>query len=361
LPKEESEKIAMHIKKVNDFIVNISGLTITIGVSFIIAIILIYILSKEPGRTIYYFFIGPFTNRYYFGNMVNAAIPLIFTGLGISLAFKSSVFNLGGEGQVYLGALIATTVCLALPNTNGYFGAFLALVSALLVGALLAGLSGLFKMKWDTNELISSFLVSNAVILIVNYFITGPLDDPNSYLLTTSTIPSQYHFLKILPPSNLNIGIILAILTIFFIYFLMCHSHWGYEMKMCGLNREFSRYGGINVSNYFVLPMFLSGALHGFAGGVSILGTYHTCIKEFSFGMGWNGIAVALIARNNPLGVLPAAIFFAYLNAGAKTAMLHSDVTFEIAAIIQSTVFYLVTAEAIYDIIRYKVKRDKMI
>ena len=351
----------MHIKKVNDFIVNISGLAITIGVSFIIAIILIFILSKEPGRTIYYFFIGPFTNRYYFGNMVNTAIPLIFTGLGISLAFKSSVFNLGGEGQVYSGALIATIVCLALPNTNGYFGAFLALVSAMLVGALLAGLSGLFKMKWDTNELISSFLISNAVILIVNYFITGPLDDPNSYLLTTSTIPSQYHFLKILPPSNLNIGIILAILTAFFTYFLMCHSHWGYEMKMCGLNREFSRYGGINVSNYFVLPMFLSGALHGFAGGVSILGTYHTCIKEFSFGMGWNGIAVALIARNNPIGVLPAAIFFAYLNAGAKTAMLHSDVTFEIAAIIQSVVFYLVTARAIYDIIRHKIERDKML
>lgn len=361
MPKGESEKIAMHIKKVNDFIVNISGLTITIGVSFIIAIILIYILSKEPGKTIYYFFIGPFTNRYYFGNMVNAAIPLIFTGLGISLAFKSSVFNLGGEGQVYSGALIATIVCLALPNTNGYFGAFLALVSAMLVGALLAGLSGLFKMKWDTNELISSFLISNAVILIVNYFITGPLDDPNSYLLTTSTIPSQYHFLKILPPSNLNIGIILAILTVFFTYFLMYHSHWGYEMKMCGLNREFSRYGGINVSNYFVLPMFLSGALHGFAGGVSILGTYHTCIKEFSFGMGWNGIAVALIARNNPIGVLPAAIFFAYLNAGAKTAMLHSDVTFEIAAIIQSAVFYLVTAKAIYDIIRHKIERDKML
>lgn len=351
----------MYAKKANDFIVNISGLVITIGASFIIAIILIFILSKEPGRAIYYFFIGPFTNRYYFGNMVNTAIPLIFTGLGISLAFKSSVFNLGGEGQVYSGALVATIVCLALPNANGYFGAFLALVSAMLVGALLAGLSGLFKMKWDTNELISSFLISNAVILIVNYFITGPLDDPNSYLLTTSTIPSQYHFLKIFPPSNLNIDIILAILTIFFIYFLMYHSHWGYEMRMCGLNREFSRYGGIKVCNYLILPMFLSGALHGVAGGISILGTYHMCIKEFSFGMGWNGIAVALIARSNPIGVLPAAIFFAYLNAGAKTAMLHSDVTFEIAAVVQSVVFYLVTARAIYDIIRYKIERDKMV
>lgn len=348
----------MYIKKKNNFVVSTIGLAVVIGISVIIAIILIFILSKEPGRAIYYFFIGPFTNKYYFGNMLNVAMPLIFTGLGISIGFKSSVFNLGGEGQVYSGALVATIVCLALPNTNGYFGVFLALVSALLVGALLAGLSGLFKMKWGTNELISSFLISNAVILIVNYFITGPLDDPKNYLLTTCTIPSQYYLLKILLPSNLNTGIIFAVLTAFFCYFLMFYSHCGYEMRMCGLNREFSRYGGIEVSNYYILPMFLSGALHGIAGGISILGTYHMCIKEFSFGMGWNGIAVALIARSNPIGVLPAAIFFAYLNAGAKAAMINSDVTFEIANVVQSVLFYLVTAQAIYDIIRYKIKRD---
>ena len=84
------------------------------------------------------------------------------------------------------------------------------------------------------------------------------------------------------------------------------------------------------------------------------MGTYHVAVKEFSFGMGWNGIAVALIAKNNPLGVLPAAVFFAYLDAGAKAAMLHSDVTFEIAAIVQSVIFYLITAQAIYSFLRYR-------
>jgi len=350
--------VNIKIKKTNDLIVNTLGLAITLGISIIIAIILIFILSEEPRRTIYYFFIGPFANKYYFGNMLDAAMPLIFTGIGISIAFKSSVFNLGGEGQVYSGALVATIVCLALSHANGFIGGFLALLSAFFVGALLGGLSGLFKMKWDTNELISSFLISNAVILIVNYFITGPLDDPKNYLLATYAIPFQYHLPKILLPSNLNMGIVFAILTAFLGYFLMFYSHWGYEMKMCGLNREFSRYGGIKVSNYYILPMFLSGALHGLAGGVSVLGTYHMCIKEFSFGMGWNGIAVALIARNNPLGVLLSALFFAYLNAGAKAAMINSDVTFELVNVVQSVIFYLVTAQAIYDIIRYKIKRD---
>ena len=113
-------------------------------------------------------------------------------------------------------------------------------------------------------------------------------------------------------------ALLATLLAAVLVFFLMYYTHWGYEMRMCGLNREFSRYGGINVSAYVILPMIISGALHGLAGGVAIMGTYHMAVKEFSYGMGWNGIAVALIAKNNPLGVLPAAVFFAYLDAGIR-------------------------------------------
>ena len=149
-------------------------------------------------------------------------------------------------------------------------------------------------------------------------------------------------------PGGLSYAQVLAIMATLAAQFLLYRTHAGYQMRMCGLNREFSRYGGIDVSAYMVLPMLLSGALHGVAGCLSVMGTHHAALKEFSVGMGWNGIAVALIARNYPLGVLPAAVFFAYLDAGAKAAMLHSDVTFEIAAVVQSVIFYLVTAQAIY-------------
>jgi ABC-type uncharacterized transport system permease subunit len=334
------------------------GLLITLGISFLIAVILIFLLSRQPLTTIYYFLVGPFTNRYYLGNMLNTAIPLVFTGLGIAVAFKSSVFNLGGEGQVYSGALVATVILLALPQSSGYLGGPAALAAALATGAVLAGMSGFFKMKWGTDELISSFLISSAVIFIVNYFITGPLDDPSNSMLATRAVDKQYHFLGIFPPSKLDISAIFAMLAAVLVFFLMYYTHWGYEMRMCGLNREFSRYGGINVATYVVLPMIISGALHGLAGGIAIMGTYHMAVKEFSYGMGWNGIAVALIAKNNPLGVLPAAVFFAYLDAGAKAAMLHSDVTFEIAAIVQSVIFYLITAQAIYSFLRRR-KRSR--
>ncbi len=334
--------------------VTAAGLAITLSVALVLTIVLIFFLSETPSRTIYYFFIGPFTNRYYLGNLLNSSIPLAFAGLGIAVAFRSSAFNLGGEGQVYSGALVTTAVCLALPNANGLLGGITAIVAGILAGAILAGLSGYFKMKWDTDLLISSFLISGAVVLIVNFLITGPLDDPSSSLLATRKIADQYHLLQIFRPSKLDISIIFSLIIAGIVYLFLFHTQRGYEMRMYGANPEFARYGGINVSSYIVLPMIMSGALHGLGGGLAVMGTYHLALKEFTFGVGWNGIAVALIAKNHPLGVIPAALFFAYLEAGAKAAMLHSDVTFEIAAVIQSIIFYLVTAQAIFSFVRYR-------
>jgi len=337
--------------KLSNFLATTFGLAVTLGVAYLLAIILIFFLSKDPGRTIYYFFLGPFTNMYYFGNMLNASVPVALAGLGIIIAFKSSMFNLGGEGQIYSGALVVTAVCLALPGMNGYLGVFLGLAAGMAAGGILAGLSGFLKMKWGTNELISSFMISGAAVLIVNYFITGPMDDPINNLLATCRVGDQYCLMRIFRPSNLNIGAVLAILMTGLVYFLMYYTRWGYEIRMCGENREFARYGGINISVYMVLPMILSGALQGLAGGVVVLGTHHMVIKEFTIGIGWKGIAVALVARNQPLGAIPAAILFAYLDAGAKAAMIHSDVTYEISSIIQSIIFYLVTAQAIYSFV----------
>jgi simple sugar transport system permease protein len=335
-------------KSLGDFMAGLPGLALTLILSFGLVVALILVLSKTPGKTIYYFFIGPFTNTYYLGNMLNVAVPLVFTGLGMAVAFKSSVFNLGGEGQTYVGGLAATIVCLALPSANGIFGGILAIIAAMALGGAIAGLSGFFKMEWNVDEMISSFLLSSAVVLIVDYFITGPLDDPNNNMLASLPLARQYSLLKLFPPSKLNLSALFAIAAVLLTYLFMNRSHIGYEMRMCGQNREFARYGGINVSRYLVLPMILSGALHGIGGGLMVLGTYQVLYEGFSFGMGWNGIAVALIAKSNPLGVLPAALLFAYLDAGAKSAMLNGDVTFEIASIAQSFIFFFITAGSLY-------------
>jgi len=343
-------------RNLGELFTGFTGLALTLLFSFGLVTGLVFILSGTPVRTLFFFFVGPFTNTYYLGNMLNVAVPLVFTGLGISIAFKSAVFNLGGEGQIYAGGLAATAVCLALPAANSVLGGLAALAGAVLLSGTIAGLSGLLRMKWNTDEMISSFLLSAAVVLVVNYFITGPLDDPQNNLQATLAIAPQYGLAGIFPPSKLNVSAYFALAAALAAFFFVYKSNMGYEMRMVGLNREFSRYGGINVSKYLVLPMIISGALHGLGGGLMVLGTYRATIEGYSFGMGWNGIAVALIARNNPLGVLPAAFLFAYLDAGAKAAMINSDVTFEIAAIAQSFIFYFVTAQALYAFTRNRSK-----
>jgi simple sugar transport system permease protein len=279
--------------------------------------------------------------------MLNSAIPLMFGGLGIVIAMRSNNFNLGGEGQIYLGAFVTTITALALAPLH-----IIGLILALAIGAASAGavgaLSGVLKYKWDTSELISSFLLSNAIVLIINYFVTGPFMDPNTNLLATRKVPEAFRLPRILPPSNLSAALFIALIAVVIVYVFLFKTNSGYELRMFGMNPKFAIYGGISKAKNVVTPMFYSGALYGLGGGMAIIGTYYACVKEFSAGMGWNGLAVALIARNRPFAVIPAAIFFAYIESGAKNAMLHSDVTAELAMIVQAVVFLLVTSEVLY-------------
>jgi len=328
-----------------------SFLIILIALSAVLVLSLL--LSKTPAKTLRYFFLGPLQNTYYFGNMLNAAIPLIFGGLGVSLAMRSGNFNLGGEGQIYSGAL-ATTVCAIYLAPLGVMGAILALGIGASVSGGLAGLSGFLRMKWNTSELITSFLVSNAVVLVVNYLIAGPFMDPSTSLIATRKIPASFRLSVLLPPSSLSTALFFALVAVLAVHIYLYKTKSGYELRMTGLNSRFAKYGGINTRKFIVLPMFLSGFLYGLGGGFAIYGTYFSSIKEFSAGMGWNGLAVALIAKSRPSMVIPAALFFAYIEAGARSAMLHSDVTFEIAAIVQSVVFFLISSEVLLTLFEKK-------
>lgn len=329
------------------------GMLVIIAIALGVMVILSFLLSKTPGKTLKFFFLGPLQNVYYFGNMLNSAIPLIFGGLGVSIAMKSDNFNLGGEGQIYAGAF-ATTICAIKLAPLGLIGAILALVCGALVGGLLAAVSGFLKMRWNTTELITTFLISNATVLIVNYLITGPFADPVTNLQATRKIPESFRLSQILAPSNLSSALFFAIIAVVLVQLFLYKTRTGYELRMCGTNDRFAKYGGINTKFHIVLSLFLSGALYGVGGGLSIYGTYYATMKEFSSGMGWNGLAVALIARYKPVAVIPAAIFFAWIGSGARIAMQQSDVTSEIASIVQAVVFFLVTSAVLQNLFKKK-------
>jgi simple sugar transport system permease protein len=301
------------------------------------------ILSKTPGRTLFFFFFGPFRSVYSFGNMLNSAIPLILGGLGVSIAMQTGNLNLGGEGQIYSGAFAASITALLLEHL-GFFGGFIAILAGVFFAGTMAAISGFFKARWNANELITSFLLSNALILIVNYFVNGPFLDPETNLQSTGKIAAGLRLPLILHPSNLSAAFIIAIAVGIIVHILLGRTKAGYEFRRAGTIEIFARYGGINTGKNTVLAMFLSGALYGLAGGLAVFGSYYATIKEFSAGLGWNGLAVALIAGFNPLALIPSGLFFAWISSGAKIAMQNSDITFEVVSVIQSVIFFLITS-----------------
>jgi simple sugar transport system permease protein len=278
--------------------------------------------------------------------MLNSSIPLIFGALGITIVMKAGRLNLGGEGQVYLGAFTATAVALALSGL-GIIGGFLAVTAGILVSGILAAFSGYCKAKWDTNELITSFLLSCAVIPIVNFLVTGPFVDPQTSLLSTRKIPENMRLPFILMPSGLSAGIFIAVVFTVIVYIFLSKTKTGYELRMTGCNEMFARYGGINTKANTVLAMAISGGFYGLAGAMVVMGTSHSVIKEFSTGLGWNALAVALIANLYPVAIIPAALFFAWIGAGARSAMQNTGITYEIALIVQAVIFFLATSVVI--------------
>jgi simple sugar transport system permease protein len=336
-------------------------------ISLALVVALAFLFSKSPGRTLWFFFLGPLQNRYQSGNMLNGAVPLIFGGLGVCIAMKANSFNLGGEGQIYAGAFVSTLAAVALgdwagpalPGMPAALSAILgwfAVAAALLAGAVFAGaaawVSGFCRAKWNTSELITSFLVSGSLVLIVNYLVTGPFMDRETNLLSTEKIPELFRLPLILPPSNLSAALYAALGAVVLVSLFLSRTRTGYEIRMTGSNELFARYGGIETGRITMLAMFLSGAFYGLAGGISVYGTYYATIKEFSSGLGWNGLAAALIARFRPALVIPAAVFFAWISAGARMAMQFSDVTLELASIVQGLILLLATSQVLLDLFK---------
>jgi len=319
---------------------------ITPIIAVLFLVFLIFLLSGTPYDTLYFFFIGPFRNLFNFGNMLNASVPYIFGALGIIIAMKAGNLNLGGEGQIYLGSAVTVVTALSLSGL-GAAGAVIAAAAGALSAGVLGALSGFCRAKWNTNEMITTFLLSCAVIPFVNYLVTGLLLDPGTSLLSTEKVSDNMRLPLILKPSSLSAGLLISFVFVLAVSFFLNGTRTGYEFRMAGYNDMFARYGGINTKFNTVLSLALSGFLYGLAGSVLVLGTHYAVIKEFSAGIGWNGLTTALIAGFSPAAVIPCAFFLAWINSGARIAMQNTGLAFEVAYIAQAALFILSTSAII--------------
>ena len=329
-------------------------LLFTLAASLGSAVLLLALFSESFLTSLRLFFIVPFSDRYFLGNMFASSAPLIVAGLGVAFAFESRNFNLGGEGQIYLGGFVATIVAVSRPDLSPTLAWTLGVLAAMAAGALVGGISGVLKRRLRVDELISTFLISAVVSLAVDFLISGPFQDAQSNFQTTATISAAYIFPRFFPPSSLGLALPIAIVAAGIAQLVMDRTRFGFELKICGTSPEFAQYSGIDAGAYSVFSLAASGALHGLAGALMVFGTQGKALRGFSSGTGWNAIAVSLIAKNNPAAIIPSAIFFAFLGSGARSVTMGSSMTLEIVDIIQAVILFFVTASRIPGLRRRK-------
>lgn len=325
----------------------LGGVLLTVLLALTIGFVIVLITSNEPVEAYRIFLTGALSNKARFGNFLERAIPLTFTGLAAALAFRVRVFNIGTEGQFYLGALGGTLVALFVPMPTGLHTAA-AMLAGAAAGALFAAIPGYFRAYWGADEIVTTLMMNFIATLGVSYLLVNQLRDTRSGYTQTVSIMETAHLHRFFPPSRLHVGFFVGLLLALGFWYLLFHTTRGYQLRMSGLNPDFATYGGIKTENQIFYAMLLSGAAAGLGGAVEILGTHHKLIINFSPGYGFTGIIVALLARNHPLLVPVAALFYAYLDAGAVIMERSTDVSHELVSVIQGVLFLFVTAQAFF-------------
>lgn len=271
------------------------------------------------------------------------ATPLLLISLGLTLAFRSTVWNIGAEGQFFMGALAATWVGLTFSGWPMWLLLPLMVVAGWLFGAAWAAIPGLLKAKQGANEIVTSLLLNYVAIFFINYLVRLPLKDPEYYLPQSASLV-EAAILPPIPGTRLHIGLVLALLCVPLVYLLLFKTPLGYRLRVVGANPEAGRYAGINVPAHIVIAMMLSGGLAGIAGMVEVSGVHHRLMSGISPGFGYTAIVVALLGRLHPVGALLASFLFAALVIGADSMQRIVGLPVALTAVIQALVVLFILA-----------------
>lgn len=284
--------------------------------------VLLLLLGVNPLEAYGALFRGAFGTTSGITQTLAKATPLLLVALGICIAFRAGVINIGGEGQIILGAIAASAVSLALPSLPGILLIPLALIVGALAGAFWGGIAGVLKARFGVNEILSTVMLNAIALQLMNFLLRGPMLDPEQIAAGTNvpqsaTLPLQVWLPRLVPRTLLHAGLILAIVLAILVYIFLWRTTIGYRIRAVGLNPSAARYAGIPVKRYMALALILSGAFAGLAGAVEVTGIHHRMIEGLTGGYGFTGIVAALFGKLHPLGAIPASIIFGGLLVGA--------------------------------------------
>ncbi|HEX2993038.1 MAG TPA: ABC transporter permease [Anaerolineales bacterium] len=296
--------------------------------ALLIGAVMLLLLKVNPVEAYKALWDGAFGSSNAFAETLVKATPLLLVAIGICISFRGDVINIGGEGQMIIGAILATWVGLTFTTLPGWVVITLAMLAGFLGGAIWGGIPGFLKAYFSVNEILSTVMMNAIAVQLMNFLLRGPMIDP-AQAEVASQIPQTARLLEIfrLPrfiPTRLHFGALIAVGLAVLVYILLWRTTLGYRIRAVGQNPHASRYAGIKVPRYIVLALLFSGAFAGLAGAIQVYGVNYRMITDgsasgFTGSAGFNGIVAALFGQLHPLWSIPASVLFGALLVGANS------------------------------------------
>jgi simple sugar transport system permease protein len=294
------------------------------------------------------------------GESLMLTTPYIFAGLAVSLGFRGGLFNIGAEGQIFLGGLAAAFVGYSLKGLPAIIHLPLTILAGIAAGALWAAIPGFLKARYGAHEVINTIMMNYIAFRLADYLLQGPMGRADGMPITPEVLKSAYLPTLLPAPVRVHFGLIIALFMAWVVYWFLWKTPRGLEIRIAGANLNAARYAGIRIALIIVLTMSLSGALAGMAGVNQVLGVEHRMVRAFSSGYGFDSIALALLGNSHPLGVVLSSFLFGFLRGGAARMQSMVGVPIEIIKIIQGLIIIFVAApEIIRSLYRLKTKEEK--
>jgi len=353
---EMEDRAAFRTQRRNSALIDIAGVLLTILIALVAAFVIVAMLGKNPVDAFTALITGPLERPNRIGNWLEQTTTLTILGLSVMIPFRTGQISIGAEGQLYLGALAGAVVAILLPLPLAV-APIVATVVAMVAGGVAGAIPGVMKARLGANEIVATLMLNVIIVQIFDYLVQNLLRSETSTAAVSDQIRSEYAWLRLqeltgIPLSRANVGLLVALVLAGLVWLLMSRTSLGFRMRIVGGNPEFAKYAGLPVARTIEWSFILGGAVAGLAGAHLVFGVFSRLEPAMASGLAFLGIVIALLGRNNPVGIVLAAAFYAYLRVGGDVMEQQTDVGSELIIIIQAMIVLLVTAQALPMIVR---------
>lgn len=326
-----------------------------IGIAILVGALFILLSGESPIEAYGALLKGALGSPKSIANTISKSIPLAFTGLAVALGSRCGMLNIGAEGQLHAGAMAAVLTALSLSAFPAPIVLIVSIIAGILAGMIVGGISGFFKARLNTNEVIVAIMLNYICTLFTSWLVNGPVKSDGS-TAQTEVLPEGVWLGRLIPQTQLTTALFILIAVAILMYIFLWKTSVGYQLRAVGANPSAAGTAGIRVKTYMIMAMVLSGGLAALAGITEVFGKYHRFIEGFSPSFGFTGIAVAILGRNHPAGVLLTALLFGIMDMGALRMSRVTDVSTNMVTVVQSLVILLVAAP---ELIKWNKKRKR--